>query len=183
MPRRRQQLVQHDRAGRRLIGDRLGGSALGRADGPLDEPAGRPDVAPRGDQHVDDLAELVDCPVDVHHWPATLHIGLVDLPAISNTMSARPSSLGQQRREPLHPAINGDVVDLDAPFGEQLLDVAVGEAEAQVPVTTLEATGSGLIAALEQTWADIRRRTPERPKVVVVTGTGLSSSAFHIDAK
>jgi hypothetical protein len=53
----------------------------------------------------------------------------------------------------------------------------------EVPVTALETTGSGLIAALEQTWADIRRRTPELPEVVVVTGTGLSSSALHIDAK
>jgi hypothetical protein len=50
-------------------------------------------------------------------------------------------------------------------------------------VTTIETTGSGLIAALEQTWADIRRRAPELPEVVVVTGTGLSSGAFHIDAK
>jgi hypothetical protein len=50
-------------------------------------------------------------------------------------------------------------------------------------VTALETTGSGLIAALEQTWADIRRRTPQLPEVVVVTGTGLSSSAVHIDAK
>jgi hypothetical protein len=38
-----------------------------------------------------------------------------------------------KRREPLHPPVDGDVVDLDAAFGEQLLDVAVGEAEAQVP--------------------------------------------------
>jgi hypothetical protein len=50
-------------------------------------------------------------------------------------------------------------------------------------VTAIETTGSGLIAALEQTWADIRRRTPQLPEVVVVTGTGLSSTAFHIDAK
>src|SRR5512133_2428566 len=53
----------------------------------------------------------------------------------------------------------------------------------EVPVTAIETTGSGLIAALEQTWADIRRRTPELPEVVVVTGTGLSSSAVHLDAK
>src|SRR4030095_4238112 len=32
------------------------------------------------------------------------------------------------------PAIHGDMVDPDAPFGEQLLDVAVGEAKAQVRV-------------------------------------------------
>jgi hypothetical protein len=50
-------------------------------------------------------------------------------------------------------------------------------------VTTIETTGSGLIAALEQTWADIRRHTPQLPEAVIVTGTGLSSSAFHIDAK
>jgi hypothetical protein len=50
-------------------------------------------------------------------------------------------------------------------------------------MTALETTGSGLIAALEQTWTDIRRRTPELPEVVVVTGTGLSSGAVHIDAK
>jgi hypothetical protein len=45
-------------------------------------------------------------------------------------MPARPSNLSHQWREPLHPAVDGDVVDLDAPFGEQLLDVAVGQAEA-----------------------------------------------------
>jgi hypothetical protein len=48
-------------------------------------------------------------------------------------MPAGTGSLGQQGREPLHPAVDGDVVDLDAPFGEQLLDVAVGQPEAQVP--------------------------------------------------
>jgi hypothetical protein len=50
-------------------------------------------------------------------------------------------------------------------------------------VTGIETTGSGLIATLEQTWADVRRRTPELPEVVVVTGTGLSSGAVHVDAK
>jgi hypothetical protein len=50
-------------------------------------------------------------------------------------------------------------------------------------VTAIETTGSGLIAALEQTWTDIRHRTPELPKVVVVTGTGLSPGAVHVDAK
>ena len=39
-------------------------------------------------------------------------------------------------------------------------------------MTALETTGSGLIAALEQIWADIRRHTPQLPEVVVVTGTG-----------
>jgi hypothetical protein len=46
---------------------------------------------------------------------------------------AWPSGLDQQGREPLHPAVDADVIDLDAPLGEQLLDVAVGQAEAQLP--------------------------------------------------
>jgi hypothetical protein len=50
-------------------------------------------------------------------------------------------------------------------------------------VAAIETTGSGLIAALEQTWADIRRRTPQLPEVVVLTGTSLSPSAVHLDAK
>jgi hypothetical protein len=53
----------------------------------------------------------------------------------------------------------------------------------EASVAALETTGSGLIAALEQTGADIRRRTPQLPEVVVVTGTGLSPGAVHLDAK
>ena len=81
----------------------LDGSALGRADGLLEEPAGRPDIASRGDEHVDDLAELVDRPVYAAPLAGDLHIGLVDPPTIPDRMAARPSSLGQQWREPLHP--------------------------------------------------------------------------------
>ena len=48
-------------------------------------------------------------------------------------MPARSGGVGQQRREPQHPAVDRDVVDLDPALSEQLLDVAVGQAEAQVP--------------------------------------------------
>jgi hypothetical protein len=46
---------------------------------------------------------------------------------------ARASGLGQQRREPLEPPVDGDVVDLDAALGKQLLDITIGQAKAQVP--------------------------------------------------
>jgi hypothetical protein len=48
-------------------------------------------------------------------------------------MPAGPGGLGQHGREPLHPSIDGDVVDLDPALGEQFLDIAIGQAEAQVP--------------------------------------------------
>jgi hypothetical protein len=46
---------------------------------------------------------------------------------------AGAGGLCQQRREPLHPSVDRDVVDLDPAFSQQLLNVAVRQAEAQVP--------------------------------------------------
>jgi len=57
-------------------------------------------------------------------------VGLVHEPAVADGVAARPGSLGQQRREPLDPPVDADVIDLDTPLGEQLLHVAVGKAEA-----------------------------------------------------
>ena len=48
-------------------------------------------------------------------------------------MPARPGRLGEQRGEPRHPAEERGVVDFDAAFGEQLLDVTVGQPEPEVP--------------------------------------------------
>ena len=130
MPGRRQQLVQYNRVGRRLIGDHLDGSDLGRADGPLQEPVGGRGISPSGDEHVDDLAELVDRAEDVAPPAGDLHLGLVDLPAVTDGVPTRPSGLGQQRREPQHPPVDRHVVDLDPALGEELFDVAIGETEA-----------------------------------------------------
>jgi hypothetical protein len=71
--------------------------------------------------------------VDIAPPSGDLHVGFVDLPAITDGVAAGPGGLGQQRREALDPAVDRDVVDLDAAFGQQLLDVAVGQREAQVP--------------------------------------------------
>lgn len=50
--------------------------------------------------------------------------------------------------------------------------------------TGTAATGSALISALERTWAAVRRRHPELPDVVVITGTGLRhSGSGNMDAK
>jgi hypothetical protein len=78
------------------------------------------------DEHVDDLAELVDRPIHVPPPAGDLHIGLVHLPAVTDHVPARPSSLGQQRREPQHPPVDRDVVDLHTALSQQLLNVAVG---------------------------------------------------------
>jgi hypothetical protein len=94
---------------------------------------GRRRIPPWGHEHVDDLPELVDRSVHIAPPTRDLYVGLVHLPAVTDRMAAGPGGLGQQRREPLHPPVDRDVVDLDAPFGEQLLDVTVRQPEAQVP--------------------------------------------------
>jgi len=86
-----------------------------------------------GDEHVDDLPELVDRAAHIPPLAGDLDVGLVDLPAIPDTMPAGSGNLGQQWREPLHPPVDGDVIGFDAPLGEQFLDIALGQPEAQVP--------------------------------------------------
>ena len=82
---------------------------------------------------VDDLPGLVDGPVDVAPLAGDLDVGLVHLPAVSHAMPAGPGGVGKQRREPQHPPVDGHVVGLDPTLGQELLEVAVGQAEAEVP--------------------------------------------------
>jgi hypothetical protein len=89
--------------------------------------------SPSEDEHVNDLPELVDRSVDIAPLPGHLHLGFVDLPAVTDGVPTRPSGLGQQRREPQHPPVDRDVVNLDPALGEEFFDVAVGQAEPQVP--------------------------------------------------
>ena len=43
----------------------------------------------------------------------------VDVPAVARRMPGESGGVGQQRGEPVHPPVDGHVVDLDAAFGEQ----------------------------------------------------------------
>ena len=79
-----------------------------------------------GDQHVDNLAELVDRSVQINPLPGDLDVGLVHELAITRAASAGSCRVDQQWGEALHPAVDGDVVNGDAAFGEQFFDVAVG---------------------------------------------------------
>jgi hypothetical protein len=59
-----------------------------------------------------------------------LDVGLIDLATVADRMPAGPGGLGQDRRESLDPAVDGDVIHVDAAFGEQLLNVAIQQCEA-----------------------------------------------------
>jgi hypothetical protein len=99
--------------------------------GPGEEPTGRWGVPLLGQQDVDDLAVLVDRPVQVPPPADDLDVGLVDEPAAPGRVPRRTGGLGEQRGEPLHPPVHRHVVD--AGFGQQLLHMPVGQPIAQVP--------------------------------------------------
>src|SRR6266540_1881062 len=100
---------------------------------PLEEPACGFGVATTREEHVDDLAELVDGSEQVSPPPSDLQVRLVNVPPIPHDVATGSGGLGELRGEPLDPPVHRDVVDLDAAFGQELLDVPVGEAEPQVP--------------------------------------------------
>jgi len=129
VPCRREQRVQHRRVHRGPVGCDLDWPNSCGADGLLEEPVGSVSVSSGGDEHVDQLAELIDRAVHVAPFSGDLHVGLVDLPAVTEGMPAGPGSLGQQRREAQHPPVDSDVVDLDPALGKQLLDSSIREAE------------------------------------------------------
>jgi hypothetical protein len=54
-------------------------------------------------------------------------VGLIDPPPIA-TRCRHERAACEQRREALHPAEGGDVLDRDAPLGQQLVNVAVDSA-------------------------------------------------------
>jgi hypothetical protein len=106
MQRRGDELIQDSRIGRGAVGGDLGRDRA-RAQRPGEEPPGGRQVTPDGEQHVDDLAVLVDGPVQVRPPPGNLDVGLVGEPPITRCMPAEPRRLDELGSEPLHPAVNG----------------------------------------------------------------------------
>ena len=48
-------------------------------------------------------------------------------------MPAGSGRVDEQRGEPLHPAVDSDVINGDTAFGQQFFDVAIGKPVAQIP--------------------------------------------------
>jgi hypothetical protein len=86
-----------------------------------------------GHQYVDDLPELIDRPVQIDPSTGNFYLGLVGEPPVTEAVPARPGRVDQQRRAPLYPAIDGDVIDLDPAFDQQLLDISIRQAVTQLP--------------------------------------------------
>jgi hypothetical protein len=76
---------------------------------------------------------LVDRPVEIGPLAGDLQVGLVGEPPVTGSVAAWPGSFDELRGESLHPPLDGDVINGDPALGQQLLDVALGQAVAQIP--------------------------------------------------
>lgn len=128
----RRQLIEHPRVGARAIsGDLDRGQPVIKGAG--EESARGGQIPLLGDHDVNNLAEQVDPSVQRDPPAADLDLRFVDTPTIAWGVPAGSSRINQHWGEPVHPAINRDVIDLDAPFGQQLFDATVRQPIAQVP--------------------------------------------------
>ncbi|OHV31447.1 hypothetical protein CC117_25920 [Parafrankia colletiae] len=76
---------------------------------------------------------LVNGPVQVGPAAGDLHIRFIDEPSVAGTVPVGPGRVHEQGREALYPPVDRDVIDLEAVFGQELLDVPVGLGVPQVP--------------------------------------------------
>ena len=76
---------------------------------------------------------LVDRTVDVAPHAGDLHVGLIDEPPIPSRVAAWSGCFDDQRREPLHPPVQRNVVNLDPTLSQQLLEIAIRQPIAQIP--------------------------------------------------
>ena len=72
-------------------------------------------------------AELINRPIDVAPHAGDADVGLVDEPAATNGVSAWSGGVDQLGGEALDPPKDRHVIDLDAAFGEEFFDIAVGD--------------------------------------------------------
>jgi hypothetical protein len=90
-------------------------------------------VATLGREDVDDLAVLIDRPVQVGPPSGDLDVGLIDEPPVTASMAGGSCCVDELRRERLHPPLDRHVVHDEAALGEQFFDIAVGQAVTQLP--------------------------------------------------
>jgi hypothetical protein len=92
----------------------------------------RSSVTPALDEDVEDLALVVDGAPEIHPHAADPDHHLIEMPPRSRTRTALAESSREHRPELEDPTPDRLVRDIETPRGEQLLDVAVAQGEAEI---------------------------------------------------
>src|SRR5712675_9251 len=96
------------------------------------QPECRPLVAPALNQHVENLALVVDRPPQVHPFAGNPDYHLVEVPSIARAWAAPPQLARDPGPEFQNPAPYSFIGNLQAALGEEFLDIAVAQCESEV---------------------------------------------------
>ena len=124
----------------------------GSLQGFLEELFGRSRVTFRGKPKINRSARGIDCTIQVPPVPALANVRLVDPPGAVGRFQYAPTSPVQFRGVVLHPAPNGRVVRREISFQEQLLDIAIGQREPQIPTDGANNDLGFEVPPFEQRW-------------------------------
>src|SRR5271166_2323510 len=135
------------------------------------QPQRRPGVASALDQHVEDLALVVDGTPQIHPLADDPNHHLVEMPAIARPRATLAQPSRDRGTELQNPAPHRFVGDVEPSVGQQLLDIAIAQGEAEIkPDRVLDDLGREAMAAVaERSHSDILPDPPLAPDPVFVT--------------
>jgi hypothetical protein len=96
------------------------------------EAEGRMLVAPALNQHIENLALMIDGAPQVHPLSGNPDHHLVEVPAIARAWAAPPQLSCDPQPELQNPALHRFIGNINAALGQELLGVAVAQCEAEV---------------------------------------------------
>ena len=135
------------------------------------QPQRRPTVASALDQHVEDLALVIDGAPEIRPLAGDAHHHLVEMPAIARPRATLAQASRDRGTELQHPAPHRFVGDVEPSLGQQLLDITVAQGKAEIESDrALDNLGREATAAVaERAHADILSDTPLASDPVSVT--------------
>src|SRR5271170_5409667 len=93
---------------------------------------GRALITPAVNQHVQDLAFVIDGTPEIHPFAGDPDNHLVKMPAVARSRTVPPEPPCDHRPEFQHPAAHALVRDVQPALGKKFLDVAIAQRETQV---------------------------------------------------
>jgi len=135
------------------------------------QPECRPLVAPALNQHIENLALVIDGAPQVHPFASNPDHHLVEVPSIARPWAAPPQLSCDPGPEFQNPAPHRFIGNLQAALGQEILNVAVAQCEPEVqPNCVLDNRGREAVPAIgELIHAESLPHQVARPNSVSVT--------------
>ena len=102
-------------------------------DGAFEESLRRLGVAPLREVCIDDLAVLIDRPINVGPFPSEPRVGFINSPFLTDWPTEGPRGIPKQREEALDPPVDCAAISREATLGKSLHDIGVAQAIADIP--------------------------------------------------